>query len=274
MLRKMWTHFIGRMTDEGGWIPAAIAGGSMLLGGILGNQQSAANTAAANAQSAANTASANNANLQIARENTQFQERMSNTAYQRAMQDMKAAGLNPMLAYQQGGAGTPTGSIANMQAAPVQKPDYQDPLAPAVSGAFDAYNKTSLIKQAGEQLGINQGVLKVQQANSEAEIAMKAAQTAATLNSAAKTQKEIEILNSRAQREKLDGDFYGSEKGKTFYYLQKINEAAGGSLDTMNSAKDLLNPFKLLPKKPTKKRIERWDKDGNVTGHTEEIWKP
>jgi len=38
-----------------------------------------------------------------------FQTAMSNTQYQRAMADMKAAGLNPMLAYQQGGAGTPSG---------------------------------------------------------------------------------------------------------------------------------------------------------------------
>ncbi len=69
---------------------------------------------------------ANIANVGLSREQMAFQERMSSTAWQRAVDDMKLAGINPMLAYQQGGASSPGGQTARME----------DVLGPAASSAM------------------------------------------------------------------------------------------------------------------------------------------
>ena len=61
-----------------------------------------------------------------AKNQMQFQERMSSTAHQREVLDLQAAGLNPVLSAKLGGASTPSGAEG----------DYSDPDTNALMGAL------------------------------------------------------------------------------------------------------------------------------------------
>jgi len=105
----------------GGTVSDVVNIGSGILG-FVGQQGT--NQANIGIAQAANAASAEQAQKQM-----DFQERMRATQYQTATEDMKKAGLNPMLAYAQGGAGTPSGSMGQVSTAKIG-----NTLASAVQG--------------------------------------------------------------------------------------------------------------------------------------------
>jgi len=84
---------------------AAAIGGASLVGGLLTNASQKREAA----------------------RNRSFQERMSSSAHQREVKDLRAAGLNPILGIN-AGASTPTGGQAQIE----------DPLSKGVNSALDA----------------------------------------------------------------------------------------------------------------------------------------
>lgn len=116
----------------------------------------AANTAWNRDQQAATTAfERSSGETQI---NRDFQERMRGSQYQTSMADMKKAGLNPILAYKQGGAGTPAGGAATAAKA----------IAPTAKTAGSRMKSDfSILEMKGQMANI--GLLGQQQNSAEAQ---------------------------------------------------------------------------------------------------------
>ena len=142
----MYEHLID--PPSWAWISAAIGALGAIGGGLLSG-----------------SASRSSASDQM-----DFQNYMSSTAYQRSMRDMKAAGLNPILAYQQGGASTPAGagySLENIGEAGVNSA-YNAMRSKAevdqLRASTDTQKTLSALQKAQEKLANTQNVASAAQA--------------------------------------------------------------------------------------------------------------
>ena len=100
------------------------AGG--LIGGLIDQEQGRQGAKDQNEESAWQAKLQREFNSAEAAKNREWQEKMRSTGYQTAVQDLKAAGLNPMLAYSQGPAAMPTGATASSSSLPQVSNKVQD----------------------------------------------------------------------------------------------------------------------------------------------------
>lgn len=189
-----------------------------------------------NAQQAAinreyNTAEAEKSRSFSAREallNRDYQTAMSNTAFQRGMADMRAAGLNPILAYSKGGSSTPGGSMPSATSASsaaaqsASGAPTADFLSAGLSSAMAARARRNEAAIATEEIQNRKETNALIRAQTEAQRGQAIQSAAQTANIMAETKIKGEVLDvaaREAERGKIDKSFYDTKVGSAIRFL-------------------------------------------------------
>lgn len=199
-----------------------------------------------NATNKENVEATNRANAQQAQMNRDFQERMSNTAYQRGMADMKTAGLNPILAYQKGGASSPSGAQAAMQ-----------PFEIKGNPAADAVNTGLALRRSSQELAN----MKATEQNIITDTAMKEASAAKTMSEDRILGQNLSVAEREALKAKLDQDIYNNSAGRVARKAGTMAEEISRTTDPIvNSASKLLRGYN---ETRTRRTTTETARDGN-----------
>lgn len=140
----------------------------------------------------------NEANSAQAQRQMDFQERMSNTSWQRGMEDMRLAGLNPIFAYKAGGASTPNGAMAVMQNAEAAGVDaFAKGANTAINLAAQKHQLKTLAEQA-KNANYQGALIQAQEGLNTQQSAMLATQMAS-----AKQQADQEAIRTKVMESTL-----------------------------------------------------------------------